>query len=66
MNFMDEQQQRRVNEAGKQFADAVRASFQAVSERGASAQELQRLAVMLRRPSSMAHGDVCYKTSGGR
>jgi ABC-type transporter Mla subunit MlaD len=40
MNFMDEQQQRRVNEAAEQFADAVRASFQAVSERGASAQEL--------------------------
>ena len=37
---MDEQQQRRVNEAAEQFADAVRASFQAVSERGASAQEL--------------------------
>jgi hypothetical protein len=32
--FMDEQQQRRVNEAAEQFADAVRASFQAVSERG--------------------------------
>jgi predicted RNA-binding Zn ribbon-like protein len=40
MSFMDEQQQRRVNEAAEQFADAVRASFQAVSERGASAQEL--------------------------
>jgi hypothetical protein len=40
MNFMDEQQQRRVNEAAEQFADAVRASFQAVSERGASAQQL--------------------------
>jgi hypothetical protein len=37
MNFMDEQQQRRVNEAAEQFADAVRASFQAVSERSASA-----------------------------
>ena len=37
---MDEQQQRRVNEAAAQFADALRASFQAVSERGASAQEL--------------------------
>src|SRR5215208_6568165 len=37
---MDEQQQRRVNEAAEQFADAVRTSFQAVSERGASAQEL--------------------------
>ena len=37
---MDEQQQRRVNEAAEQFADALRASFQAVSERGASAQEL--------------------------
>ena len=37
---MDEQQQRRINEAAEQFADAVRASFQAVSERGASAQEL--------------------------
>jgi hypothetical protein len=41
MDFMvDEQQQRRVNEAAEQFADAVRASFQAVSERGTSAQEL--------------------------
>ena len=37
---MDEQQQRRVNEAAEQFADALRASFQAVSERGASAQQL--------------------------
>ena len=37
---MDEQQQRRVNEAAEQFAEAVRASFQAVSERGASAQQL--------------------------
>src|SRR5215210_7715186 len=40
MNFMDEQQQRRVNEAAEQFADALRASFQAVSERGTSAQQL--------------------------
>jgi len=40
MNFMDEQQQRRVNEAAEQFADALRASFQAVSERGASTQQL--------------------------
>jgi hypothetical protein len=39
LNFMDEQQ-RRVNEAAEQFAEAVRASFQAVSERGASAQQL--------------------------
>ena len=37
---MDEQQQRRVNEAAEQFADALRASFQAVSERGTSAQQL--------------------------
>ena len=37
---MDEQQQRRVNEAAEQFADALRASFQAVSERGASTQQL--------------------------
>ena len=37
---MDEQQQRRVNEAAEQFADAVRASYQAVAERDASAQEL--------------------------
>src|SRR5215212_4915666 len=37
---MDEQQQRRVNEAAEQFAEAVRASFQAISERGASAQQL--------------------------
>ena len=43
MNFRDEQQQqqqRRVNEAAEQFAASVRASFQAVSECGASAQEL--------------------------
>jgi ABC-type transporter Mla subunit MlaD len=40
MDFIDEQQQRRANEAAEQFADAVRASFQAVSERGTSAQEL--------------------------
>jgi hypothetical protein len=37
---MDGQQQKRVNEAAEQFAEAVRASFQAVSERGASAQQL--------------------------
>ena len=37
---MDEQQQRRINETAEQFAEAVRASFQAVSERGASAQQL--------------------------
>ena len=37
---MDEQQQQRINEASEKFADAVRGSYRAVAERGASAQEL--------------------------
>ena len=37
---MDEQQQQEVNRAAEQFADALRSSYQAVAERGQSAQEL--------------------------
>ena len=37
---MDEQQQQRINEAAEKFSDAVRGSYRAVAERGASAQEL--------------------------
>ena len=37
---MDEQQQQRINQAAEQFADAVKESYRAVTERGASAQEL--------------------------
>jgi uncharacterized protein YdiU (UPF0061 family) len=37
---MDEQQQRQINEAAEKFADAVRESYQAVADRGRSAQEL--------------------------
>ena len=37
---MDEQRQRRVNEAAEQLADALRASYQAVAERGGQAQAL--------------------------
>ena len=37
---MDEQQQQRVNQAAEEFADALRESYRAVSERGESAQEL--------------------------
>ena len=37
---MDEQQQQRNNEAAEKFADALRESYRAVAERGASAQEL--------------------------
>ncbi len=36
---MDEQQQQRLNEASRQFADALVASYRALSERGAAAQE---------------------------
>lgn len=35
-----EQQQRQINEAAEKFADAVRESYQAVSDRTVSAQEL--------------------------
>ena len=37
---MDEQQQQRVNRAAEEFASAVKGSYQAVSERGQSAYEL--------------------------
>ena len=37
---MDQQQQQRINEAAEKFSDAVRESYRAVAERGASAQEL--------------------------
>jgi hypothetical protein len=37
---MDEQQQQRVNRAAEEFANAVKGSYQAVSERGQSAYEL--------------------------
>lgn len=37
---MDQKQQKQVNEAAEKFATAVRESYQAVAERGASAQEL--------------------------
>jgi hypothetical protein len=37
---MDEQQQQQINQAAEQFADAVKASHQAVAARGQSAQDL--------------------------
>src|ERR671920_640808 len=37
---MDEQQQQRVNQAAEEFSDALKQSFQAVSERGQSAYEV--------------------------
>jgi uncharacterized protein YukE len=37
---VDERQQQRINEAAEKFSDAVRESYRAVAERGASAQEL--------------------------
>jgi hypothetical protein len=37
---MDEQQQQQVNEAAEKFADAIKESYQALAERGVSAQEL--------------------------
>jgi len=37
---VDERQQQRINEAAEKFSDAVRESYRAVTERGASAQEL--------------------------
>jgi hypothetical protein len=37
---MDEEQQRQVDEAAAKFAEAIRESFQAVAERGVSAQQL--------------------------
>ena len=37
---MDPKQQKHVNEAAEKFADAIRESYQTVSERGVSAQEM--------------------------
>jgi hypothetical protein len=37
---MDDRQQRQVNEAAEKFAEAIRESFQAVSDRTVSAQQL--------------------------
>jgi hypothetical protein len=37
---MDERQQRQVNEAAEKFAEAIRESFQAVTDRTVSAQQL--------------------------
>jgi hypothetical protein len=37
---MDDRQQRQVNEAAERFAEAIRESFQAVTERSVSAQQL--------------------------
>ncbi len=37
---MDDRQQRQVNEAAEKFAAAIRESFEAVAERGVSAQQL--------------------------
>ncbi len=36
----EEQQQQRVNQAAEQLASAIRVSYQALAERGTSAQEL--------------------------
>ena len=36
---MDQKQQKQVNEAAEKFAEAIKESYQAVSERGVSAQE---------------------------
>jgi ABC-type transporter Mla subunit MlaD len=38
--MMAEQQQQRVNQAAEQFANVIRESYQALAERGTSAQEL--------------------------
>src|ERR671939_1335597 len=37
---MDERQQQQVNEAAEKFAEAIKESYQALAERGVSAQEL--------------------------
>ena len=37
---MDEKQQKQVNEAAEKFAEAIKESYQALAERGVSAQEL--------------------------
>lgn len=38
-NTIDQKQQKQVNEAAEKFAEAIKESYQAVSERGVSAQE---------------------------
>src|SRR3954453_19929815 len=40
LGIMDDRQQRQVNEAAEKFAEAIRESFQAVSDRTVSAQQL--------------------------
>ena len=37
---MDQEQQKQVNEAAEKFAEAIKESYQALAERGVSAQEL--------------------------
>jgi hypothetical protein len=37
---MDERQQKQINEAAEKFADAIKESYQALAERGVSAQEI--------------------------
>jgi aromatic ring-opening dioxygenase LigB subunit len=37
---MDDQQTRKINEAAEKFADAIKESYQALAERGVSAQEI--------------------------
>src|SRR5829696_329086 len=37
---MDEKQQKQINEAADRFAEAIKESYQALTERGVSAQEL--------------------------
>jgi paraquat-inducible protein B len=37
---MDERQQQQINEAAEKFADAIKESYQALAERGLSAQEV--------------------------
>ncbi len=37
---MDKRQQNQINEAAEKFADAIRESYQAVSDRSVSAREL--------------------------
>ena len=37
---MDEKQQKQINEAADRFAEAIKESYQALAERGVSAQEL--------------------------
>jgi hypothetical protein len=40
LGILDDRQQRQVNEAAEKFAAAIRESFEAVAERGVSAQQL--------------------------